>query len=36
LIFWQDFMLGTVIFAALDPTNTLMPPAVGPMIVALA
>ncbi|KAJ7862863.1 aquaporin-like protein [Mycena leptocephala] len=34
--FVVDFMLGTVIFAALDPTNTLMPPAVGPMIIALA
>ncbi|KAJ7836504.1 aquaporin-like protein [Mycena leptocephala] len=34
--FVVDFMLGTVILAALDPTNTLMPPAVGPMIIALA
>ncbi|KAJ6488438.1 aquaporin-like protein [Mycena vulgaris] len=34
--FVVDFMLGTVIFAALDPTNTLIPPAVGPMIISLA
>ncbi|KAJ7123263.1 putative aquaporin 2 [Mycena crocata] len=34
--FVVDVMLGIVIFAALDPTNTLMPPAVGPMVISLA
>ncbi|KAF8173219.1 putative aquaporin 2 [Mycena galopus ATCC 62051] len=34
--FVVDFMLGTVIFACLDPTNTLIPPAVGPMLISLA
>ncbi|KAJ6529688.1 aquaporin-like protein [Mycena capillaripes] len=34
--FVVDFILGTVIFACLDPTNTLIPPAVGPMIISLA
>ncbi|KAJ7453388.1 putative aquaporin 2, partial [Mycena latifolia] len=34
--FVVDFILGTVIFAALDPTNALIPPAAGPMVIALA
>ncbi|KAF7375377.1 Glycerol uptake [Mycena sanguinolenta] len=34
--FVTDFMLGLAIFAALDPTNTLIPPAVGPMLISLA
>ncbi|KAJ7204180.1 putative aquaporin 2 [Mycena pura] len=31
-----DFVIGMVIFACLDPTNTLIPPVVGPVIIALA
>jgi glycerol uptake facilitator-like aquaporin len=34
--FVVDFLLGTVIFAALDPTNTLIPPSAAPMIISLA
>ncbi|KAJ7077688.1 aquaporin-like protein [Mycena belliarum] len=34
--FVVDFMLGIVIFAAVDPTNFLLPPSVGPMVIALA
>ncbi|KAJ7231388.1 aquaporin-like protein, partial [Mycena haematopus] len=34
--FVVDFMLALVIFAAMDPTNTLIPPAVGPMVISLA
>ncbi|KAF7335690.1 Glycerol uptake [Mycena venus] len=34
--FVVDFILGTVIFAALDPTNTLLPPAMGPVVISLA
>ncbi|KAJ7431661.1 aquaporin-like protein [Mycena galericulata] len=34
--FVVDFMLGTVIFAALDPTNTLIPPSFGPVLISLA
>ncbi|KAJ7066318.1 aquaporin-like protein [Mycena amicta] len=34
--FVVDFMLGTVIFASLDPTNELIPPTLGAIIVSLA
>ncbi|KAJ7633598.1 aquaporin-like protein [Mycena polygramma] len=34
--FVVDFVLGTVIFAALDPTNTLIPPSLGPILISLA
>ncbi|KAJ7063312.1 putative aquaporin 2 [Mycena amicta] len=34
--FVVDFMLGTVIFACLDPTNELIPPTLGAFVVALA
>ncbi|KAJ6552524.1 aquaporin-like protein [Mycena sp. CBHHK59/15] len=34
--FVVDWMLGMAIFAALDPTNALIPPAMGPMLIALA
>ncbi|KAJ7352075.1 aquaporin-like protein [Mycena albidolilacea] len=34
--FVVDVVLGITIFATLDPTNTLLPPAVGPMVISLA
>ncbi|KAJ7622149.1 aquaporin-like protein [Roridomyces roridus] len=34
--FVTDFILGITIFACLDPTNTLVPPSLGPMIIAMA
>ncbi|KAJ7735827.1 putative aquaporin 2 [Mycena maculata] len=34
--FVVDFILGTVIFASLDPTNTLIPPSFGPVVISLA
>lgn len=34
LKFAQDFFLGLVIWAALDPTNFFAPPVLGPFIIA--
>ncbi|KAJ7121942.1 aquaporin-like protein [Mycena filopes] len=34
--FVVDFILGLVIFASLDPTNTLIPPSLGPILISLA
>ncbi|KAJ7775497.1 aquaporin-like protein [Mycena metata] len=31
-----DFVLGVTIFASLDPTNTLIPPSFGPVLISLA